>query len=178
MAQKKITNPTSSGELIVWLLQNNPGVTFGLWDEDLPQRTSELFIKGVVCDEKSGEVRTKEGKAIKLPEGFYYNDKNGITNKHRSASGVYCALNVLDLDKLDEGNKRYVQTIVTAKQSFNAQAPVATTTAGVVAPAKTVAKKTTKEKVVDGARKVGRAVKNAATKVSDYVLGKDIGRGK
>lgn len=29
------------------------------------------------------------GASLNLPEGYYYNEKNGITNKHNTESGVY-----------------------------------------------------------------------------------------
>jgi len=31
---------------------------------------------------------------LKMPPGFYYNDKNGMTNKHNSASGMYIGVDV------------------------------------------------------------------------------------
>lgn len=37
-----------------------------------------------------------------LPEGFYYNEKNGITNKHNTKSGLYCNIDVEDLSLADE----------------------------------------------------------------------------
>lgn len=37
-----------------------------------------------------------------LPEGFYYNEKNGITNKHNTASGAYITVDVEDLSLADE----------------------------------------------------------------------------
>lgn len=37
-----------------------------------------------------------------LPNGFYYNTKNGVTNKHNTESGVYCAFMVEDLSRADE----------------------------------------------------------------------------
>ena len=37
-----------------------------------------------------------------LPEGFYVNEKNGITNKHKTQSGMYCDLSVEDLSMADE----------------------------------------------------------------------------
>lgn len=37
-----------------------------------------------------------------LPEGFYVNEKNGITNKHKTQSGTYCDLSVEALSMADE----------------------------------------------------------------------------
>ena len=35
-----------------------------------------------------------DGKDLKLPENFYYNEKNGITNKHKTESGAYISIMV------------------------------------------------------------------------------------
>lgn len=32
---------------------------------------------------------TVPGENLNLPDGYYYNDKNGITNKHNTTSGLY-----------------------------------------------------------------------------------------
>lgn len=32
---------------------------------------------------------------LELPIGFYYNTKNGVTNKHNTESGMYICLNVV-----------------------------------------------------------------------------------
>ena len=37
-----------------------------------------------------------------LPDGFEFNDKNGITNKHQTSNGQYVALEVVDLSLADE----------------------------------------------------------------------------
>lgn len=39
-----------------------------------------------------------------LPEGFYYNEKNGITNKHNTKSGLYLTLDVDDLKETKESD--------------------------------------------------------------------------
>ena len=36
-----------------------------------------------------------EPALLKLPKPFYFSEKNGITNKHKTESGVYIALTVL-----------------------------------------------------------------------------------
>lgn len=36
---------------------------------------------------------TVPGENLILPEGYYYNEKNGITNKHNTASGLYEGFN-------------------------------------------------------------------------------------
>lgn len=35
-------------------------------------------------------------KTLKLPEGYYYNEKNGITNKHNTKSGSYESFSIHD----------------------------------------------------------------------------------
>ena len=35
------------------------------------------------------------GELLVLPETFYYNEKNGITNKHRTKSGCYSSIPVV-----------------------------------------------------------------------------------
>lgn len=45
-----------------------------------------------VCELKSLEWQvfgTIPGERLALPDGYYYNDKNGITNKHNTATGLY-----------------------------------------------------------------------------------------
>ena len=37
------------------------------------------------------------GEKLFLPSGFYYNEKNGITNKHKTKSGMYVSFKVEDL---------------------------------------------------------------------------------
>lgn len=32
---------------------------------------------------------TVPGENLNLPDGYYYNDKNGITNKHNTTTGLY-----------------------------------------------------------------------------------------
>lgn len=37
---------------------------------------------------------------VKLPDGYYYNEKNGVTNKHHTASGMYESFHVVDASRL------------------------------------------------------------------------------
>ncbi len=41
---------------------------------------------------------SKSVEELKLPEGFYYNEKNGLTNKHNTETGQYIAAKVEELD--------------------------------------------------------------------------------
>lgn len=37
---------------------------------------------------------------VKLPKGYEYNEKNGVTNKHHTASGIYEEFHVVSVDRL------------------------------------------------------------------------------
>ena len=167
----KIKNPTNNSELIDWLIQNNPGVTFGYFPVDGLANPDRLFIEGIMVT-KSGELKTKDGASIKFPEGFYYNEKNGITNKGNGPIGYYTRLKVSDIDQLNDAQKAQLKCFTSSTQTFDAPYSVVTAEAEVTAPQKKT--RTTKEKVVDGAKKVGRTVKNAVTKAANYVTGKDL----
>ena len=45
---------------------------------------------------------SKKPSNLNLPEGFYYNEKNGITNKHNSETGLYFAIKVMPTRSMDE----------------------------------------------------------------------------
>lgn len=63
-------------DLVKELQMLNPGVDIK-YDESLP-------TKKIVCSKNIDE--------LKLPVGFYYNDKNGLTNKHNTISGMYVSV--------------------------------------------------------------------------------------
>ena len=67
----------SNVDLIRELKKLNPEVTF---ESDNPY---------------SYVVVNCEPALLKLPKPFYFSEKNGITNKHKTESGVYIALDVL-----------------------------------------------------------------------------------
>ena len=41
---------------------------------------------------------SKTVEELELPEGFYYNEKNGLTNKHNTETGQYISARVEKLD--------------------------------------------------------------------------------
>jgi len=43
---------------------------------------------------------SKNGSDLKLPEGFEYNDKNGVTNKHHTSSGRYINIHVHSMENV------------------------------------------------------------------------------
>ena len=67
----------SNVDLIRELKKLNPEVTF---ESD----NSAAYVV-VNCDPS----------LLKLPKPFYLSEKNGITNKHRTESGIYTSLDVL-----------------------------------------------------------------------------------
>ena len=67
----------SNVDLIRELKKLNPEVTF---ESDNPQ----VYVV-INCDPS----------LLKLPKPFYLSEKNGITNKHKTESGVYTSLDIL-----------------------------------------------------------------------------------
>lgn len=67
----------SNVDLIRELKKLNPEVTF---ESDNPQ----VYVV-INCDPS----------LLKLPKPFYLSEKNGITNKHKTESGIYTSLDVL-----------------------------------------------------------------------------------
>lgn len=78
---------TDIKEIAIALQKLNPGVSIKLSNPDLdPQYQSKIYCSVSVND-------------LALPQPFYYNDKNGLTNKHVSKSGLYTSIDVKDLSK-------------------------------------------------------------------------------
>jgi len=44
---------------------------------------------------------SKKGDELKLPKGYEYNNKNGITNKHHTSSGRYTSILIGDVKNAD-----------------------------------------------------------------------------
>lgn len=72
-------------QLITELKRLNPNVEIKLGNPELDSAAYERIFCSVSADN------------LKLPEGFYFNDKNGITNKHNTESGTYISLHVEDI---------------------------------------------------------------------------------
>ena len=82
-------------DLIVELYKLNPDGIFMI--DDLTGDHNTLFSSIPIED-------------LKLPEGFYYNEKNGITNKHNTEDGHYVSFKVNaitreELEKMEVENK-------------------------------------------------------------------------
>lgn len=73
----------------------NPDVEIALGDKESDPRYSTRFFASVSANE------------LKLPKGFYYNDKNGITNKHHTRTGIYVYFDVEPLIKVDEASSSF-----------------------------------------------------------------------
>ena len=83
----KSLETTDVREIAIAIQKLNPGVEIRLANPSLdPQADSKIF-----CSVPMSELA--------LPVPFYANEKNGITNKHNSASGMYAAIDVEDLSK-------------------------------------------------------------------------------
>ena len=68
----------SEEEIAMWIVKNNPGV-------------SSLHYNSL----HEPVIKTKISlDYLKLPDGCYYNFKNGITNKHNTTTGMYATLKV------------------------------------------------------------------------------------
>lgn len=74
---KNIKNSLDINEIFNEISKLNPSVNM-----EYDSINEKLILLGVKPEE------------LKLPEGFYYNEKNGITNKHNTESGEYIAFGV------------------------------------------------------------------------------------
>ena len=77
-------NPLDKEEVIKSIISLNPDVEFNV----VRNSGGVDYIEASVAGDK-----------IELPEGFYYNKKNGITNKHVTDSGEYITIDVRPLAK-------------------------------------------------------------------------------
>ena len=82
-----LTDLMDFNEIVSKIRELNPDVEIKLGDNDADSLYYRIFTS----------VPASE---LKLPEGFYYNDKNGITNKHHTASGSYITIDVEPLSKM------------------------------------------------------------------------------
>ena len=85
MADQTAKYYETTAELAKELKKLNPKTTIYMWNKNVPQ-------EGIFCDVPADK--------LKLPEGFYYNEKNGITNKHHTEL-AYNALTCKSIEKLN-----------------------------------------------------------------------------
>lgn len=81
--EEKIDTPT---DLIEKIRQLNPSVQINVSNLEYE---NELKIDSSIPIEK-----------LNLPEGFYYNEKTGITNKNKTENGNYVSLNLNSIDSV------------------------------------------------------------------------------
>lgn len=87
---KDVSQSTNLFEIVEAIKQLNPGVEIRVGNPSIDPSANERFYSSVPVEQ------------LNLPYGFYYNEKNGITNKHKTESGLYCSLRVEDLSLADE----------------------------------------------------------------------------
>lgn len=100
MAEAKYYGDTV--ELAKEIKKLNPKVNIYMWNNNVPQEGIFVNISA---------------EQLKLPKGFYYNEKNGITNKHNT-DGAYNILNckpIKNLDLQDDFIKASVDEVVLPK---------------------------------------------------------------
>ena len=78
-------------QLINEIRKLNPGVEIRIGDERFDREARSRIFSSVPMHQ------------LKLPEGYYSNEKNGITNKHNAENGLYTQLNVESLDDMVVG---------------------------------------------------------------------------
>lgn len=78
-------------QLINEIRKMNPGVEIRIGDPNFDSRARDRIFSSIPLEQ------------LKLPEGYYSNDKNGITNKHNSETGVYTSLSVESLSNMVVG---------------------------------------------------------------------------
>ncbi len=79
--------PADIFEVVRDIKKLNPDAEIKTGDVGIDSRAGERFFSSIPADK------------LVLPEGFYYNEKNGITNKHNTASGLYLAFDVEPLEE-------------------------------------------------------------------------------
>lgn len=78
-------------QLINEIRKLNPGVEIRIGDERFDREARSRIFSSVPMHQ------------LKLPEGYYSNEKNGITNKHNAENGLYTQLSVESLDDMVVG---------------------------------------------------------------------------
>ena len=87
---KDVSQSTNIYEIAEAIQELNPDAEIRTGDMGLDSSAYNRFYSSIPVDQ------------LELPKGFYYNEKNGITNKHNTKTGQYCALEVEDLEYADK----------------------------------------------------------------------------
>lgn len=115
MPQEEILQPDS----LVWQWSNEEIVvkkttTEMLWlfNEEVKMSRPDFVIRKVIELNPEAEIEADFDRGIiyssvsvqelNLPEWFYYNQKNGITNKHNTQSGIYGSVHVYPIEYSDQ----------------------------------------------------------------------------
>ncbi len=61
--------------------------------------TAEIKVDEISYDDILSTVPVEK---LVLPKGFYFNEKNGITNKHNSKTGIYLSHHVKLIEKTQD----------------------------------------------------------------------------
>ena len=115
----EITNNTgnTSKESDALLQKTNDEIREMLFKKEVEESTTENIAKKVKELNPNVEIifwemsRTLYSSAapenLILPEGFYYNEKNWITNKHNTKTGAYGSLHVAPIECYDPNFEKY-----------------------------------------------------------------------
>lgn len=87
---KDISQSIELYEIAKAIQELNPNAEIRVGNYELDSMALDRFFSSVPAEK------------LVLPNGFYYNTKNGVTNKHNTESGVYCSFMVEDLSRADE----------------------------------------------------------------------------
>lgn len=107
---KDLSQSVDAKEIIQAIQKLNPNVEISLGDPNLDPDYYESFYCSIPAEQ------------LILPDGFYYNEKNGVTNKHNTKTGEYIGIPVKPMpkkkeikhvipfgDRVDAFVKRYVE---------------------------------------------------------------------
>lgn len=99
---------TSTAEEVVKKTDSGLRLAF---DEDMKQSFPDFIIKEVKNLNPDVKIESDPDRGLifssvdieklVLPEWFYYNQKNGITNKHNTKSGIYGSVHVYPIELYD-----------------------------------------------------------------------------
>lgn len=86
-----VSETTDKFALLYAIQKLNPDIDFSFINPEFGNSESMYY---------SGKLDLEN---LKLPDGFEYNEKNGITNKHNTKSGLYTAVRLESSEELDQG---------------------------------------------------------------------------
>lgn len=92
---KPRTEINNYNDIYYELRRLNPTVEFQFQD---PRLIKKLNPNLPINDYYLGVDKNLDMSKLNFPNEYYYNEKNGVTNKHKSESGLYLALDVIKLD--------------------------------------------------------------------------------